>query len=115
MPIDNLFPVKIIILIFPVEDVKKRVTSLRTMFRRALQLPTGTAGDTLTPMQKELVKMCAFLRNHLRSLPTKSNLASLPKKKVNILYVINFLIFHKIYFIKLNCVHRNMYLLNALV
>ena len=60
-----------------VVDVRTRLRSLRTMFRKAINMPTGSAGDTLTPTQKALVKMCSFLKSHLRSKPTFSTLPPL--------------------------------------
>ena len=53
------------------------------MFRKSLKLPSGAAGDTRTPMQKEVVKMCSFLKTHLRSQATYSTLPAVaPAKQV---------------------------------
>ena len=64
-----------------VEDVTTRLKSLRNMFRKALKVPSGSAGDTLTAAQKEVLKLCSFLRTHLRSKPTYSTLPNVGESK----------------------------------
>ena len=65
---------------FPVIAIKTRLRSYRTMFRRTYNLmPSGSGGldmDVLSSPKKELLKMLWFLKDHLRTQLTYSNLKS---------------------------------------
>ena len=58
-----------------VEDVEKRMNSLRTVYRKIITgKGSGSAYETLTVSQKKTVNLCSFLKNHLQGKETVSNL-----------------------------------------
>ena len=75
-----------IIFVFSVKAVDTRMNSFRTVFRKIIYPPSGAGGDELTTSQKRVAHLCAFLRPHLRSKATKSNLSDVENDddKVNI-------------------------------
>jgi hypothetical protein len=59
---------------FAVHDVDTHMTSMRTMYTKAIQLPSGSAADKMTYRQKELKTLLSFLRRHVKPLKGISNL-----------------------------------------
>ena len=66
---------------FPVKRVETRMNSFRTVYRKAIYRPSGSGAETLTTSEKRVLKLCDFLKPHLRSKASKSNLPK--RKKVN--------------------------------
>jgi hypothetical protein len=60
------------------EDVKTRMKSLRTVYKKLLQAkPTGSRAEPLTTGQRNILEMCAFLKPYLQTRPAHSNLPPL--------------------------------------
>ncbi|XP_029969510.1 WW domain-binding protein 11-like isoform X4 [Salarias fasciatus] len=58
-----------------VEEVKTRVTTLRTQYSKLLKCkPSGSANKTLTSRQTWLLKSLTFLKKHVSQRPTESSL-----------------------------------------
>ena len=76
----NFLFVHLISLYYPLiseKAIRTRMKSYRDMFRRSfLQLPSGSSFDldALTSPKRDLIKMCWFLKDHLQSKETISNL-----------------------------------------
>ena len=70
--ISNQF--KNLILWISAKDVDKRMNSLRTVYRKLIYQKSGSGQDHMTLGQKKTLNMCAFLKPHLVSKKTVSNL-----------------------------------------
>ena len=68
---------------FSVEEVKTRMESMRTMFRKILRKQRDCpSSPNLTNTEKEIARRCHFLKEHLRIVgPLKISLTPSKKKK----------------------------------
>jgi hypothetical protein len=67
---------------FSDDDIIIRMRSLRTVYRKTLLAkPSGSAGDTLTTAEKQIMELCAFLQPYLQNRETSSNLPKTQKTK----------------------------------
>lgn len=60
------------------DDVKTRMKSLRTVYKKTIQQkPTGSRAEPLTTGQRNILELCAFLKPYLQTRPARSNLPPL--------------------------------------
>lgn len=68
--------------------------SLRTIYSKIAHIPSGSAADRLTTRQKQVRRLCYFLKSHLK---TRVGLSNLPRKSPRIVMVCILKYSHSLY------------------